>query len=64
MIPLLIGCVFGGCLDVPVNVNNREPWEQVAAEFGRQNPPKMKNPSCYIDGEFYKSCPEDDGTDW
>jgi len=64
MIPLAIACIFGGCLDVPVNVNNREPWEQVADEFRRQNPTNTMNPSCYIEGKFYTSCPVEDETDW
>lgn len=64
MIPLALGCILSGCLDVTINVNNREPWEQVADEFRRQNPPQATNPSCYIEGEFYKSCPEDYEYDW
>jgi len=64
MIPLALGCIIGGCLDVPININNRGPFEQAVEQLRRQNPGSPTNLSCYIEGEFYVSCPEEDETDW
>ena len=59
MISVPLFCILSSCIDVPVNINNRQPWEQFSYEFQRQNPPKVTNPSCYVDGEFFKSCPDE-----
>jgi len=60
MIPLSVACILGGCLDFPIITNPRTIPQLVRDEIKRQNPPKTKNPSCYVMGQFYKECPEVD----
>ena len=58
MIPLALACVLGGCLDVPIGTTSDTLPETIVKEFTRQNPTKTKNPACYVNGVFYKDCPE------
>jgi len=59
MIPLTIFCVISCASEVPLNIGDRTIPEQVVQEFRRQNPGKERNkPACYINGDFYQSCPK------
>ena len=58
MIPLVMVCVLGGCLDAPIRSGDKTLPTIIVEEFQRQNPKKTKNPSCYVRGTFYRECPE------
>ena len=56
MIPLTLACIIGGCLDFPID--NRPIHRQILDDqFGRKEEVRK---SCYINGKFYKQCPEED----
>ncbi|MFZ9729021.1 MAG: hypothetical protein ACO3CD_08415 [Candidatus Nanopelagicaceae bacterium] len=59
MITLLSACVLLGCAsDVPIIVSN----DPVASYFQYVTKPKQREekvkPACYINGEFFTSCPK------
>lgn len=56
-----IACILTGCLS---DINTRkfdkivdDPPKALITELSRQNKSKGINPACYINGEFFKSCP-------
>lgn len=55
MIPLLLFCVFGGCLDAPVD--NRPIYTQIwEDQLNRQE----ETHSCYSEGKLYENCNDRD----
>jgi hypothetical protein len=57
MIVPIVGCILAGCLqDVPVVVGG----DPVIYHLSNKQPAKIDKSkySCYIEGEFYKSCPK------
>ena len=57
MIPITIFCVLTCASEVPLNIGERTIPEQIVQEFRRQNPGEKRKSACYIEGEFFKSCP-------
>jgi len=58
MITILSACVLMGCVDVPLIVSN----DPVASYFEYITKPRQRvekeRPACYINGEFFTSCPK------
>lgn len=58
MIPLTLFCVLNCASNIPLIVGDRPLPNAIIDEFVRQNPTKETNrPACYIEGDFFKSCP-------
>jgi len=58
MIVPIVGCILAGCLqDVPVVVGGGDP---IRYHLIKTRPAKIDKSqySCYIEGEFFKSCPK------
>lgn len=53
MIPLVLGCLIGGCLDVPID--NRPLHRQIWEDQLNRNEHVY---SCYSEGKFYENCNE------
>ena len=55
MIPLALGCIIWGCLDVPIDTRPiyRQVWED---QLNRQE----RVYSCYSGGKYYQDCRERD----
>ena len=62
MFILPITCILTGCLtDVELRDFNRitdNPVQGTIEQIKKQNPVEGIKPACYIDGLFYRSCPE------
>lgn len=57
MITLTIGCILAGCMqDVPVIIG-KDPVLYYLSQPRKQKVDKSQF-SCYIEGDFYRSCPE------
>jgi len=58
MIVPILGCILAGCLqDVPIIVSDRPILTRLELLTNKPKSIDKSQYSCYIEGEFYTSCP-------